>query len=456
MRLVVERLGEAVRSLARRASPAARPAGYSAVRSPLFVSVGAPPAGVVAEDSVDLLGLRTKIFVSELKTVYVLDDVELPPQLPDDATVGRVLSEAEKEYARDMVDPYGLLGTPDERRRNIKTAVQILEGKIPRRWREHAAVLARLIWRWYYGYGTVTPLLLSDELGITDVLITMTDSAVLVDTYKYGAGLRTNIELTPRDREYLQDAVSRRVAPVSAARPHASRFDETFHARVTVIVPDVAPTPGFAFRLMRVVWTAPLFVAAGGARPWEMAYLCVQWRRGNHILVAGLPGSGKTSLLNAVMSCTQTTRRLAIIQSVPELYVPQAAFIAIERVSFGAGISEILLADLVKGFGLRANSDVSINELLTESDVRAFVTVAFAGFGAAATIHAQSAEEVVLRLMRLGVTQAELDAAFRVMAKITRSGDWLRLLERYAGRGGYFEARGEEMRRLLRELEFLK
>jgi len=51
--------------------------------------------------------------------------------------------------------------------------------------------------------------------------------------------------------------------------------------------------------------------------------------------------------------------------------------------------------------------------------------------------------------------EEELAAAFRIMAKVTRSGDWLRLLERYAGRGGYFEARGGEMRRLLRELEFL-
>lgn len=52
--------------------------------------------------------------------------------------------------------------------------------------------------------------------------------------------------------------------------------------------------------------------------------------------------------------------------------------------------------------------------------------------------------------------EGELDAAFRVMAGVTRSGDWLRLLERYAGRGGYFEVRSREMEKLLRELEFLK
>jgi Nitroreductase len=50
----------------------------------------------------------------------------------------------------------------------------------------------------------------------------------------------------------------------------------------------------------------------------------------------------------------------------------------------------------------------------------------------------------------------QVEIAFRIMAKATRSGDWLRLLERYAGKGGYFEARSKEMTKLLRELEFLK
>jgi len=379
-------------------------------KSNLFAVTGVPVAGFVDEARVNIFGLETRVYVTEMKTVYVFDEVELPEQLPDDRTIGRILSSAEKEYGRKEIDPYGVLGTEDERRYNIKTAIEVLERKMPKRWKEHAPALARLLWRWYYAYGTVTPLFLTEGLGITDVMLTMTDRAVTVDTYKHGAGLVTNIELTPKDREHVQDAISRRVAPLSAARPFASRFDDLFRIRVTAIVPDVAPTQGYAFRLINVVWTAPLFVTMGGAEPWQMAYLCAQWRRGRHVLVAGLPGSGKTSLLNAVLSCTQTTRRLAIIQSVPELFVPQAAFVATERISFGAGISDILMAELVQRFGLRANSDVGINELLTESDVRAFVTIAFAGFGAGATIHAQSAEEVVLRLLRLGVTQAELEA----------------------------------------------
>jgi Flp pilus assembly CpaF family ATPase len=139
-----------------------------------------------------------------------------------------------------------------------------------------------------------------------------------------------------------------------------------------------------------------------------MAYLCAAWRKRMHILVIGLPGTGKTSLLNAVISCTQPERRLAIVQSVPELWVPQAAYVATERQTFGAGIPQILMAELVQRFGLRANSDVAINELLAEEDLRAYLAVAFAGFGAAATIHAADYEEMRLRLARMGASETEL------------------------------------------------
>ncbi|WP_457638459.1 nitroreductase family protein [Oceanithermus sp.] len=46
-------------------------------------------------------------------------------------------------------------------------------------------------------------------------------------------------------------------------------------------------------------------------------------------------------------------------------------------------------------------------------------------------------------------TEAELDDAYRTMAPATRRGDWLLLLERYFGAGGYMEKRDAEYGRLL-------
>jgi type IV secretory pathway ATPase VirB11/archaellum biosynthesis ATPase len=329
-----------------------------------------------------------------------------------------------------------------------KKAIELL-GQIAAR-RKLPPEAAPLIYRYYYDWGSLTPLLLADDLGITDVLVTDGSDVVEAESYKYGV-LKTNIELTDRDREWLRDVYSRRVAPLSAFRPFSSRFDSIHRVRVTGIAPDVARRPSFAFRAQRVVWTAPRFVAYGGAEPWQMAYLCAAWRRRMHILVIGLPGTGKTSLLNAIISCTQPERRLAIVQSVPELWVPQAAFVATERQTFGAGIPQILMAELVQRFGLRANSDVAINELLAEEDLRAYLAVAFAGFGAAATIHAADYEEMKLRLARMGASEAELDTltsklVVAKMEKASRNGRVVRRVTQMFAPGGEEVGKAEALR----------
>lgn len=51
-------------------------------------------------------------------------------------------------------------------------------------------------------------------------------------------------------------------------------------------------------------------------------------------------------------------------------------------------------------------------------------------------------------------TEADLEDAYTVMAPYSRRRDWLRILSRYAARGGYFEARGEYMRKLLERQGF--
>lgn len=45
--------------------------------------------------------------------------------------------------------------------------------------------------------------------------------------------------------------------------------------------------------------------------------------------------------------------------------------------------------------------------------------------------------------------EEDLKAAYEAMAPITRSGDWLKILERYVAPGGYFESRGRVMESLL-------
>ncbi len=52
------------------------------------------------------------------------------------------------------------------------------------------------------------------------------------------------------------------------------------------------------------------------------------------------------------------------------------------------------------------------------------------------------------------LSASDLDDAYRSMAGITRSGDWVTVLRRYVSRDGYFNARAETMRGLMRSLGF--
>ncbi|AAL64078.1 nitroreductase family protein [Pyrobaculum aerophilum] len=49
----------------------------------------------------------------------------------------------------------------------------------------------------------------------------------------------------------------------------------------------------------------------------------------------------------------------------------------------------------------------------------------------------------------------ELKAAYEIMGRVTRSGDWLRILERYAARDGYFDKRSDLMISVMKRLGFM-
>ncbi|ACB40364.1 nitroreductase family protein [Pyrobaculum neutrophilum] len=51
--------------------------------------------------------------------------------------------------------------------------------------------------------------------------------------------------------------------------------------------------------------------------------------------------------------------------------------------------------------------------------------------------------------------EADLEDAYKAMARVTRSGDWLKVLSKYGGVGGYFDLRSAELERLLREFGIL-
>ena len=375
---------------------------YKIAESKLFLSLDPPPFDTREVVYVEYLGLRSEVHLGD-GMLYVKDDFSWPCreekgtlvcEKADDKTIQKALNKAETEMAKEGTDPL-------ERR---EKAVELLAKYLPKQFK----TLAPAVYRYFYDYGSLVPIfLVAEQLGITDVLIPDSEDTVVVESFKYGA-LNTTITLTNADREMIQDRVSIRVAPLSSWNPGISKFDRWHGVRVTAVVPDIARRPSFAFRVVKRWWTPPFAVAMGLAKPWEIAYLGVHWRRNGHVLVAGEPGSGKTTLLEAVIHFTKTTDNLALVQSIPELKAPQAKYYLVERVAYGAGIKDLPMWELVQKLGLRLNSKVAINELVTREDMYAYLTVAFAGFSAGATIHSDTPEKAVQRLIDLGATEGHL------------------------------------------------
>ncbi len=386
--------------------------GYKIANSKLFLSTDPVPFDTREFITVDYHGLRSEVHLGD-GMLYVRDLYEWPCTerkgklicyKPDDKTIQRALNKTEAVLAKEGVDPL----------EKADYVVELLRKHLPKIF----ADLAPAVYRYFYDYGSLVPIFLaSDRYGITDVLIPDSGDAVEVESYKYGL-LSTTIELSDADRQFVQERVSIRVAPLSAWNPGISKFDRWYGVRVTAVVPDIARRPSFAFRVVKRMWTPPFAAAMGLAKPWELAYLGVHWRRNGHVLVAGEPGSGKTTLLEAVINFTKPTDNLALVQSIPELKAVQAKYYLVERVAYGAGIRDLPMWELVQKLGLRLNSKVAINELVTREDMYAYLTVAFAGFSAGATIHSDSPEKAVQRLIDLGATESHLKALLPALALV--------------------------------------
>ncbi|MEM1568583.1 MAG: ATPase, T2SS/T4P/T4SS family [Thermofilaceae archaeon] len=385
---------------------------YRIASSKLFLSTDPVPFDTKDFVVVDYYGLRSEVHIGDgmiyVRDVYNWPSREIKGKLYiekiDDKTIQKALNKAEAALAREGADPV----------EEAEKTVELLRRALPRRF----ADLAPAVYRYFYDYGSLVPIFMAaDKFGITDVLVPDSTSYVEVESYKHGM-LHTTIELTEADRQFIQERVSVRVAPLSSWNPGVSKYDRWHGIRVTAVVPDIARRPSFAFRVVKTWWTPPRIVALRGATPWEVAYLGVHWRRNGHVLVAGEPGSGKTTLLEAVIHFTRPEDNLALVQSIPELKAPQAKYYLVERVAYGAGIRDLPMWELVQKLGLRLNAKVAINELVTREDMYAYLTVAFAGFAAGATIHSDTPEKAVQRLLDLGATESHLKALLPQLALV--------------------------------------
>ncbi|MFN2319835.1 MAG: TadA family conjugal transfer-associated ATPase [Dermatophilaceae bacterium] len=121
------------------------------------------------------------------------------------------------------------------------------------------------------------------------------------------------------------------------------------------------------------------------------------------VLVSGGTGTGKTTLLAALLTGVPRTERVVVVEDVSELHVPHSHVVRLQaRHRNVEGAGEITMTDLVRQ-AMRMRPDRIVVGEVRGAEVidlfRAFNTGHEGGF---ATVHANSAHDVMARLEALG------------------------------------------------------
>ena len=222
-----------------------------------------------------------------------------------------------------------------------------------------------------------------------------------------------------RVRDLAERLIRRHGGQLDAAHPAADISDE-HGRRIHAIIPPLSERTRLSVRLpARERPTLAQLQAAGLCDEATAAYLrrMIAERRG--FLISGGTGTGKTTLLNALLGLCTPQERLILLEDTPELAPQHEQVIALKtRAANSEGAGEIGLGELIVQ-ALRMGPDRLVVGECRGAEVVHLLTAMNTGHrGAGTTLHANSAQAVPLRLCALGAL-AGLDSRTVALHAVT-------------------------------------
>ena len=206
-----------------------------------------------------------------------------------------------------------------------------------------------------------------------------------------------------RVRDLAERLIRRHGGQLDAAHPAADISDE-HGRRIHAIIPPLSERTRLSVRLpARERPTLAQLQTAGLCDEATAAYLrrMIAERRG--FLISGGTGTGKTTLLNALLGLCTPQERLILLEDTPELAPQHEQVIALKtRAANSEGAGEVGLGELIVQ-ALRMGPDRLVVGECRGAEVVHLLTAMNTGHrGAGTTLHANSAQAVPLRLCALG------------------------------------------------------
>lgn len=262
------------------------------------------------------------------------------------------------------------------------------------------AALRRDVHAELHGTGPLEPLLATP--GVTDVLVNAPDSVWL----DRGRGMERVTAV------FADDLAVRRLAQRLAAA--AGRRLDDAQPFVDAVLPDgtrlhavLPPVAAHTTLSLRVLARRPLdldrLVAVGTIPPDIATLLHAVVRARLAVVITGGTGTGKTTLLGALLGRVAADERLVLLEDAPELVVdhPHAVRLTTRTANI-EGAGTVGLRELVRQ-ALRMRPDrLVVGEFRGAEMVELLVALNTGHEGSAATLHANSAGDVPARFAALG------------------------------------------------------
>lgn len=278
------------------------------------------------------------------------------------------------------------------------------------------------------GAGPLAPLLA--DPAVTDVLVNG-PGEVWVDR---GGGLeRTSVRFS--DETAVRRLAQRLVASSGRRLDDAQPWVDARLAdgiRVHAVLPPLAPA-GTCLSLRvprRQVFSLDELVLAGTIPPDGAVLLGALVRSRTAFLVTGGTGTGKTTLLSALLTLADPADRVLLVEDASELRPSLPHVVSLEaRPANVEGAGEVTLRDLVRQ-ALRMRPDrVVVGEVRGPEVVDLLAALNTGHEGGCGTLHANSAADVPARLEALASTaglsraalHSQLAAALRVVVHLQRA-----------------------------------
>ncbi|RNL83486.1 CpaF family protein [Halostreptopolyspora alba] len=295
--------------------------------------------------------------------------------------------------------------------------------------RERGALVRRVVDE-ALGLGVLEPLL--EDENVTEIMVNGPDHI-----YIERRGQVERVETTFASEDQLMQTIDRIVSQVNRRVDESSPMVDArlpTGERVNVIIPPLSLSgPIVTIRRFPKPFTLRELAAKGSLDESTAVLLAALIRARFNVIISGGTGTGKTTFLNALSGFCPEDERIVTIEDSAELQLQQEHVIRLEsRPPNMEGVGQITIRDLVRN-SLRMRPDrIIVGEVRGAETLDMLQAMNTGHDGSLATVHANSADDAVYRLLTLS-SMSEVKIPFEAIRdQVNNAIDVIVHLSRYA------------------------